>query len=74
MDGACLAAKRKYESDIVMAWHIAAFSAAAQAGKLKKLDRYISGPPRRPQTPEEMLAVLREFKDRGAEMDFKQVN
>lgn len=76
MEGAALAANRKHESEIVMAWHIAAFGAAAQAGKLKKLDQYLTltKPKPKQQTPAEMLEVLREFKERGVPMDFKQVN
>jgi len=75
MEGAALAAKRQSERDVSLAWHTAAFTAAAKAGKLKKLDHYLKQPRRRPaQTPSDMLAVMREFQARGAKMTFKQVN
>lgn len=74
MDGAALAAKRKHENDLSLAWHTAAFGGAAQAGKLKKLDHYLPKRSRRQQAPTEMLAIMREFAARGAKMTFKQVN
>lgn len=73
MKGAALAAKRSQEASLSLAWHTAAFGAAAQVGKLKKLDQYL-GRPKRQQSGSEMLAALREFKARGAKMTFKQVN
>lgn len=74
MEGAALAAKRQHEGELVLAWHTAAFGAAAQAGKLKRLTHYLPKKPQREQTPEEMLAVLREFKARGANMNIRRVN
>jgi hypothetical protein len=62
------------EQDTVLAWKIGAFSAAAQNGKLKKLDHYLAKKPVRQQTAEEMLAVLQEFKDRGVPMNIRRVN
>jgi hypothetical protein len=55
-----------------LAWHVAAFSGAAQAGKLKPLDKYLkkSG---QGQSPREMLTVLQAIKGAGAAMTIKQV-
>jgi hypothetical protein len=62
------------EQDTVHAWKTAAFSAAAQNGKLKKLDHYLAKRPVRQQTAEEMLATLQGFKDRGVPMNIRRVN
>ena len=73
MEGAALAAKRHQDGEIALAWHTAAFGAAAQNGKLKKLSHYIkSTGPRKQQTPEQMLAVLRGFEKHG--MTIRRVN
>lgn len=74
MDGAALAAKRQHESETALAWQIAAFSAAAQNGKLKRLSHYIAIPAPSAQSPDEMLAVFRTFAERGAPMSIRQVN
>lgn len=74
MEGAARAAKRKHEGELSLAWHSAAFGAAAQCGKLKKLDHYLPKRPSRPQTASEMLGVLREFQARGAKMNIQRVN
>lgn len=75
MEGIARAAKRKHDSDIFLAWHVAAFSGAAQAGKLKPLGKYLVPVSRpKPQTPSEMLEILREFKEMGAPMTITQVN
>ena len=73
MEGAARAAKRKHEGETALAWQTAAFSAAAQAGKLKDLGHYISMPKRK-QTPDEMLAVFKTIAERGAPMDIRQIN
>lgn len=73
MDGAALAAKRKYESEVAVAWHTANFTAAASVGKLQKLDHYLAKP-KKAQTTEEMLAVFRAFKEMGAPLSIRQVN
>lgn len=74
MEGAALAAKRRHDSDTALAWQAGMFGAAAQAGKLKKLGHYLSQKPAKPQTPQEMIAILQEFKDRGVPMNIKRVN
>ena len=75
MEGAARAAKRQFDRDISHAWHTAGFSGAAQAGKLKRLDKYLSnGKPKRAQTPAEMLDALRALRDMGAPMSIRQVN
>ena len=73
MDGAALAAERQFKRDLSLAWHTAAFSAAAQVGKLKKLDAYTEPAPKA-QTASQMLGTLRVLKDMGAPMSIKQVN
>jgi hypothetical protein len=70
MEATVRAAQRKFDREVTLAWHIAAMSGAAQAGKLKKLSHYLPKKPSRPQAPSEMLAVLREFQSRGAGMTF----
>jgi len=62
--------EREAQGQIVLAWHTGAFSSAAQAGKLKPLREYVDLP-RPKQTPEQMLAVLREFKRRRLEASKK---
>ena len=74
MEGAARAAKNKLESETALAWQTAAPSAAAQAGKLKKLEHYLPKKQRRGQTTDEMLAVFKEFAARGSPMNIRQVN
>jgi hypothetical protein len=74
MEGAALAAKRRLESETATAWQTAAFGAAAFAGKLKKLNHYLPQKPVKPQTPQEMIAILQELRDRGAPMNIRRVN
>lgn len=53
------AEKKAFDLAITQAWHIEAF---ARQKQLNKLSSYIgSSEPRRPQTPEEMLAILQSF-------------
>jgi hypothetical protein len=73
MEARARAAKREHENAVSLAWHTAAFTGAAMNGKLKKLDHYIVRP-KRVQTPEEMLAVFRQFQSRGANMTIRQVH
>ena len=75
MEGAALAAKRQFESEITLAWHTAAFNAATKSKRgLKKLDDYLPKRRGREQSAGEMLEILREFQARGAKMDIKRVN
>jgi hypothetical protein len=73
MDGAALAAERQFKRDLSLAWHTAAFSSAAQAGKLKKLSSY-QKEPQRVQSADQMLGTLQMLKDMGASMTIRQVN
>jgi hypothetical protein len=58
---------------IRQAWETAAFTAMTQSRSgLKPLRHYLSTAPRS-QTPEDMLAVMREFQARGAKMTFTRV-
>ena len=76
MEGAAHAAKRAFDRDIALAWHTAAFGAAAQSGKLKNLSTYQNPPKivKAAQSPNEMLEAMRAFQDMGAPMVIKQVN
>lgn len=73
MEGATRAAERQFERDVRLAWHTAAFSGSAQAGKLKSLDKYLVKKPRVQSGPE-MLNALRALQDMGAPMSIRQVN
>jgi hypothetical protein len=67
--------KREVEREVALAWHTAAFSGAAQAGKLKPLAKYLDTlSPKQAQTPAEMLAVLKTFKAAGADMEIRRLN
>jgi hypothetical protein len=59
--------ERELDNQVALAWQSGMFSAAAQNGKLKPLKHYLRKSGAK-QTPEEMLAVLRMFQDRGATM------
>ena len=59
--------EREVENQIALAWQTGAFAATAQAGKLKPLRHYLRKPGQK-QSPDEMMAVLREFQARGASM------
>lgn len=74
MEGAALAAKRKHEEMMFLAYDAAAFNGAAFAGKLDKARKYLPKKPFRPQSPNEMIASLREFQARGANMKITRVN
>ena len=76
MEGAVLAAERRRDEYTTMAYQAAVFRGASQTkGGAKPLSHYlIHKTKRRQQTASEMLAVLREFKERGATMTFKQMN
>jgi hypothetical protein len=74
MEGAARAAKARHESETALAWQTASFSAAAQAGKLKKLSTYLAPRQAKAQTPAEMLEVFRTFQSRGAPMNIRQIN
>ena len=71
MEGAGLAAERKFDLALFQAWHGEAFS---REKRLKPLSKYRtqSGPAK--QSPEQMLAILKELKARGAKMDIRRVN
>lgn len=74
MKGAALAANRKFESEVCLAWHVGAFTGAAFAGKLKSLTDYQAKAEVVSQTPEQMLAMLESMKSSGTPMDIRKVN
>lgn len=71
MEGIGLAAKRIQDNAISLAWHTAAFNAMTKSKKgLGDLRKYLSTAAKpKPQSAEEMIAVLQEFKERGAPMN-----
>lgn len=72
MEGAARRQKREYELTVVGAWHAEAF---ARQKRLKKLGDYLGDKPKaRRQTPEEMFAVIQQFKAGGAPMNIREVN
>ncbi len=73
MKGAARAAKRKHETDISLAWHVAAFNGAVQTGKFKDLNVYL-GIKKQPQTPDQMLNTLQVLQSMGAPMDITEIN
>lgn len=74
MKGAARAAKRRTDEAVSLAWHTAAFGAAAMNGKLKKLGQYLKPERAKAQSPEDMLEALRSFQARGAPMNIRQVH
>lgn len=73
--GRAKAREQMIEREVSLAWHTAAFSAAAQAGKLKSLKEYRGkAEDRKVQSPQQMLGALRMLQDMGAPMTIKQVN
>jgi hypothetical protein len=75
LEGKLRSVKREVEREVALAWHTAAFSGAAQAGKLKPLAKYLDTlSPKQAQTPAEMLAVLKTFKAAGADMEIRRLN
>lgn len=76
MEGAARAAKRKHEATLFAAFDAAAFNGAAFAGKLASMKKYLPKQqgPKRAQSASEMLAAMREFQTRGANMKITRVN
>lgn len=54
------------------AWEVGAFSAAAQAGKLKPLKHYLA-PKAKAQAPRDMLAALLAHQNNGAPMTIRKI-
>ena len=72
MKGRAKAAKSAFDLAIMQAWHGEAF---ARSKRLEKLSKYLGSKERvRPQTPAEMLEVLRSFQSKGAGMNIRRVN
>lgn len=73
MEGIGLAARREFDKNVSLAWHTAAFGGAAQAGKLKPLEKYLTR--QKPvQSPDDMLKTLEVLQEMGAPMTIRQVN
>ena len=70
MEGRARAAKRKQEAALSQAWHTEAF---ARTKKLPRLSD-LFGEKTKAQTPEEILAVFRQFHSGGAPMNIKKLN
>lgn len=66
MEGAELAAQRKIEQDISLAWHIMAIDRDNQKGMMKPLDKYLVAiRPVRAQTADEVAAIFMSLKAKG---------
>lgn len=76
MEGVARAAKRKFDAEISLAWHTAAFTGATQSKRgLKPLSDYLNrGDQNKPQSGREMLGTLRMLQDMGAPMDIRKMN
>lgn len=73
MGGRAKAALRETEDRIAVAYMTAVFT---RTERLRKLDFYLkkARPPRKARTPEEMLAVLRQFHAGGAPLSIREIN
>lgn len=70
MKGCARAEKKAFELSVSQAWHGEAFARQKQLGPLSD---YLPREARRPQTADEMLAILRSFPA-GAGMTIEQIN
>lgn len=71
MQGVRKRLKAELDGRTRQAWEGAGFAALASVGKLKDLKHYLGSS--RSQTPQEMLAVLRSFKAKGAKMTITRI-
>ena len=76
MEGAALAANRRYDRDTILAYRVLQFYGLAMKGRLKPLQEYLTEKPKpkRAQTPDEMFQALQMFAAAGAPMSIRQVN
>ena len=75
MEGAARAAQSRADEATALAWHIAKFNAASQAGQLKSLKHYLSKQPaRRAQSPADMLEALKTLKASGAPINIRKAS
>lgn len=76
MEGAALAANRRYDRDTVLAYRMLQFYGLAMKGRLKPLQDYLNEKPQRKkaQTPEQMLAALQSFQMMGAPITIREIN
>lgn len=65
--------ERDMEAQLTMAWNNAAFTGAAQAGKLKPLRNYLRKAPAA-QKPAEMLAAMLAHQSNGVKMTVRKIN
>jgi hypothetical protein len=74
MEGAELAARRKIEQDISLAWHIMAIDRDNQKGRMKPLSKYLESiRPVRQQTADEVAAVFQSLKGKGKSVKIREV-
>jgi hypothetical protein len=62
--------KRETERDLFIAWHTEAF---AREKRLKPLAKYLSPSSQAGQSPKEMLSILKQFREKGANMNIRRV-
>lgn len=71
MGGRAKARQQDAERDFILAWHIEALH---REKKLKRIFEYLSkAKPKKPKSPEEILAVMRELQARGAGFEIREV-
>ena len=73
MEGRARAAKRRFDENVALAWHMAVFSVRADNGKLEQLSKYLEGPSK-PQTPDEMLEILQSMATRTDGITIEKMN
>lgn len=76
MEGAARAANRRSDANTVLAYQALSFYGLSIKGKLKGLNDYLIEKPKppRPQTPDEMFAVLQMAIAGGAPMTVRELN
>lgn len=67
MNGVRKRLEREADNRVALAWQTGVFAATAQAGKLKPLKHYLRKSGQK-QSADEMIAIMRDFKARGANM------
>jgi hypothetical protein len=69
-----MAAQRKIELDIALAWHVMAIDRDNQKGRMKPLSKYLKATrPQQPQSADEVAAVFQALKARGKSVNIVEV-
>lgn len=73
MEGAALAAERKFDFAIAEAWHAAKFGVMAENGKLRGLSTYIGKKKGKRSLAADAAAFFHRMKAAGMDVDIKKV-